>query len=101
MEKILNRYKSDDFTTTTVRPSTVCGYARRQRLDLVVNILTNHAYHNREIKFLGRSTKTKFHINDMVEFCITVKRTFKKINGEIFNVGFKNQTVNEWQEIKR
>ena len=40
-EKILNKYKSDDFVTTTIRPSTVCGYAKRQRLDLVVNILTN------------------------------------------------------------
>ena len=33
-EKILNLYKSDDFITTTIRPSTVCGYAKRQRLDL-------------------------------------------------------------------
>ena len=37
-EKILNKYKSDNFITTTIRPSTVCGYAKRQRLDLVVNI---------------------------------------------------------------
>ena len=27
-EKILNNYKADDFITTTIRPSTVCGYAR-------------------------------------------------------------------------
>jgi nucleoside-diphosphate-sugar epimerase len=43
-EKILNSYKSDEFITTTIRPSTVCGFAKRQRLDLVVNILTNHAF---------------------------------------------------------
>ena len=42
-EKILNNYKSENFITTTIRPSTVCGYAKRQRLDLVVNILTNYA----------------------------------------------------------
>ena len=52
-EKILNNHKSDDFIVTTIRPSTVCGYAKRQRLDLVVNILTNHAYHNRKIKVFG------------------------------------------------
>ena len=52
-ENILNSYSSEDFITTTIRPSTVCGYAKRQRLDLVVNILTNHAYHNREIKVFG------------------------------------------------
>ena len=38
-EIILNKYKSENFTTTTIRPSTVCGYGKRQRLDLVVNIL--------------------------------------------------------------
>ena len=27
-EKILNSYKSDNFITTTIRPSTVCGYAK-------------------------------------------------------------------------
>ena len=30
-EKILNKYKSDEFVTTTIRPSTVCGYAKRLR----------------------------------------------------------------------
>ena len=50
-EKILNNYKADDFITTTIRPSTVCGYARRQRLDLVVNILTNHAFHKEKLRF--------------------------------------------------
>ena len=67
-EKILNKYKSDNFITTTIRPSTVCGYAKRQRLDLVVNILTNHAYHNREIKvFGGEQLRPNIHIEDMVD----------------------------------
>ena len=46
-EKILAEYQSDDFTTTTIRPATVCGYSPRQRLDVVVNISTNLAYHKR------------------------------------------------------
>ena len=96
-EKILNSYKSDNFTTTTIRPSTVCGYAKRQRLDLVVNILTNHAFHNREIKvFGGDQLRPNVHINDMVDSYIAVlKADSKKINGQIFNVGFKNQSINE------
>ncbi len=96
-EKILNSYKSDDFVTTTIRPSTVCGYAKRQRLDLVVNILTNHAFHNREIKvFGGDQLRPNVHIDDMVRSYLTVLNAdVKKINGEIFNVGYKNQTVNE------
>jgi len=96
-EKILNSYKSEDFITTTIRPSTVCGYAKRQRLDLVVNILTNHAFHNREIKvFGGDQLRPNVHINDMVDSYLAVLNSeSKKINGQIFNVGFKNQSVNE------
>ena len=96
-EQILNNYKSDDFITTTIRPSTVCGYARRQRLDLVVNILTNHAFHNRKIKvFGGDQLRPNVHIDDMVDsYFVVLNANYKKINGEIFNVGFKNQTVNE------
>ena len=95
-EVILNKYKSDNFITTTIRPSTVCGYARRQRLDLVVNILTNHAYHKREIKvFGGNQLRPNIHINDMVSayLCILQSPT-NLIAGEIFNVGYDNQSVN-------
>ena len=96
-EKILNNYSSEDFITTTIRPSTVCGYAKRQRLDLVVNILTNHAFHNREIKvFGGEQLRPNVHIDDMVDSYLTIiDADPKKINGQIFNVGFKNQSVNE------
>ncbi|MDC3167232.1 SDR family oxidoreductase [Candidatus Pelagibacter sp.] len=96
-ERILNSYKSEDFITTTIRPSTVCGYANRQRLDLVVNILTNHAFHKREIRvFGGDQLRPNVHIDDMVDSYIAVLNADKKkINGEIFNVGFKNQSVNE------
>ncbi len=99
-EKILNTYKSDDFITTTIRPSTVCGYAKRQRLDLVVNILTNHAFHNRSITvFGGNQLRPNIHINDMVDSYISIlKAEPKKINGEIFNVGYRNQSVNELAE---
>ena len=96
-EKILKNYKSNDFIITTLRPSTVCGYARRQRLDLVVNILANHAFHNRKIKvFGGNQLRPNIHIDDMVEAYLAVLNASpNKINGEIFNVGFKNQSVNE------
>ena len=96
-EKILNKYKSDNFITTTIRPSTVCGYAKRQRLDLVVNILTNHAYHNREIKvFGGEQLRPNIHIEDMVDsYLAVIDADPNVVNGEIFNAGFRNQSVNE------
>jgi len=96
-EKILNNYKSENFITTTIRPSTVCGYAKRQRLDLVVNILTNYAFNKRQIQvFGGNQLRPNIHIDDMIKSYLTViNAPEKKINGEIFNVGYKNQTVNE------
>ena len=96
-EVILNKYKSENFITTTIRPSTVCGYAKRQRLDLVVNILTYHAYHKREIKVFGGSQlRPNIHINDMIDCYLNVIDANKdKINGQIFNVGFKNQSVHQ------
>ena len=67
-EKILAEYQSDSFTTSTIRPATVCGYSPRQRLDVVVNILNNLTYHKREISiFGGDQLRPNIHIKDMVE----------------------------------
>ncbi len=96
-ENILKNYKSNDFITTIIRPATVCGYSPRQRLDLVVNILTNLAYHKRKIKvFGGNQLRPNIHINDMVyAYERILVSPESKINGEIFNVGFQNQSVDE------
>jgi len=99
-EKILAEYQSDDFTTTTIRPATVCGYSPRQRLDVVVNILTNLAYHKREISiFGGDQLRPNIHIADMVEAYMALLRAPKeKIAGQIFNAGYENQPVKEIAE---
>ena len=96
-EKILLKYKSKDFVTAILRPATVCGYSSRQRLDLVVNILTNLAYHNREITvFGGDQLRPNIHIQDMVRaYELFIETNDENINGKIFNVGFENSTVNE------
>jgi nucleoside-diphosphate-sugar epimerase len=95
-EKILLRYQSENFTTTTLRPATVCGYSPRQRLDLVVNILTNLAFNKREIKvFGGDQLRPNIHINDMVNAYVCMIESPKNlVAGEIFNVGYDNQSVN-------
>ena len=99
-EKILTEYQSDDFTTVTIRPATVCGYSPRQRLDVVVNILTNLAYHKREISvFGGDQLRPNIHIADMVEaYMVLIKAPEEKIAGNIFNAGYENQPVRKLAE---
>ena len=94
-EKILAKYKSDDFITVTIRPATVCGYSPRQRLDVVVNILTNFAYHKGSIKvFGGEQLRPNIHIQDMTNlYAELLTMPAEKINGEIFNAGYENQKV--------
>ena len=96
-EKILAEYQSEDFTTVTIRPATVCGYSPRQRLDVVVNILTNLAYQKRAISvFGGDQLRPNIHIQDMVEaYMVILEAPKKKIDGKIFNAGYENQTVRE------
>lgn len=94
-EKILFKYKDDSFICTVLRPATVCGYAPRQRLDVVVNILTNLAYNTGKVKVTGGSQmRPNIHIDDMVRAYLLVLQAPKEIiQGEIFNVGYDNHTV--------
>ena len=100
-EKILLKYKSNDFVTSIVRSATLCGYAPRQRLDVIVNIFANQGYHNRKLSvYGGEQLRPNIHIDDIVRFYILLlEADKKKINGEIFNVGSKNHSVNEIAEI--
>ena len=99
-EKILAEYQSEDFSTVTIRPATVCGYSPRQRLDVVVNILTNLAYHKREISvFGGDQLRPNIHIADMVAaYMVLLKAPKEKIAGKIFNAGYENQPVRQLAE---
>ena len=96
-EKILSEFTSDEFETVIIRPATVCGYAKRQRLDVVVNILTNLAFNKRKIKvFGGDQLRPNIHIQDMANIYIEVLKAEKKlVNGEIFNAGYDNFTVSD------
>lgn len=94
-EKILLKNKTHDFIPVVVRPATVCGYSPRQRLDVVVNILTNLAYFKRQISvFGGQQLRPNIHISDMVRtYELLIEADEKKVSGEIFNAGYENQSV--------
>ncbi len=94
-EEILLSTTNSNFIGSVIRPATVCGYSPRQRLDLVVNILTNFAYHKKIIKiFGGAQLRPNIHISDMVDsYLCLLKSDVKKISNEVFNVGFENHSV--------
>ena len=94
-EIILKKYESENFTPIIIRPATVCGYSPRQRLDVVVNILTNLAYHKRKISvFGGKQLRPNIHIKDIAKvYDVLINAQRSKVSGEIFNVGYENKTV--------
>lgn len=96
-EPHLLKYQSSDFTTVIIRPATVCGYSPRLRLDLTVNILTNHAVNNRKILVLGGSQKRpNIHIDDIAGLYVELlEMPAEKIAGKTFNAGYENYTVAE------
>lgn len=102
-ETVLARYQAPDFTCVTIRPSTVCGYAPRLRLDLTVNILTNHAINNRKITvFGGEQMRPNIHIDDMVDlYLLLLRLPAETIAGKVFNAGYGNLKVSEIAEIVR
>jgi nucleoside-diphosphate-sugar epimerase len=102
-EPILLRYQSEAFTTVVVRPATVCGYSPRLRLDLTVNILTNHAVNTRRITVFGGAQKRpNIHIEDVSDlYADLLTMPASSIAGQTFNCGYQNHSVAELAEMVR
>ena len=100
-EEILYKYNTSNFVCSSIRPATVCGYSDRQRLDLVVNILTNLAYNKGKIiVYGGDQLRPNIHISDICNSYLMMLEVDKNlINGQSFNVGFENYSVNLLAEM--
>lgn len=100
-EPLLLRHLSGDFTGVIIRPATICGYSPRMRLDLSVNILTNHAVTNSKITVFGGSQlRPNLHIRDMADaYQLLIEAPREKIHGEIFNIGYQNHSIAEIAEL--
>ena len=72
-------------------------------MTICTNILTNLAYHKREISvFGGAQLRPNIHIADMVEIYVVLLNAQKeKIAGEIFNGGYENHSVLQLAETVR
>lgn len=102
-EEVLLAEKSPRFVPLVLRPATVCGWSPRLRLDLTVNILTNHGYHNRVIRvFGGPQLRPNIHIDDMADlYALTLELPDSSIDGRILNAGYENHAVEEIADIVR
>ena len=102
-EEVLLKKREPGFVPMIFRPATVCGYSPRLRLDLIVNILTNHAVNNREIKVFGAGQmRPNIHIDDVTDLYVkSLEWPEEAIDGKVFNAGYDNQTVSEIAESVR
>jgi nucleoside-diphosphate-sugar epimerase len=102
-EPLLRNHTDDNFVGVIFRPATVCGYAPRQRFDLSVNILTNHAVNANKITVFGGSQlRPNLHVQDycdVVEVFLTAPSD--KIQNEIFNVGTQNLSLMQIAHLVR
>jgi nucleoside-diphosphate-sugar epimerase len=96
-EPLLLRHTDENFVGVIFRPATVCGYAPRLRLDLSVNILTNHAVTNNKITVFGGSQlRPNLHVQDYADLCkLLLSAPTGKIANQIFNCGYQNMTIME------
>ena len=100
-EVLLAQEKAPGFTTVTIRPATVCGYSPRQRLDVVVNILTNLGVHKGEVSvFGGAQLRPNIHIEDMADaYMLLLLAPDEKVNGQVYNAGYENHSVMQLAEM--
>ena len=93
-ERIILSYQKE-IAPFIIRPSTVCGFSPRMRLDLTVNILTFSALKNNLINvFGGKQIRPNIHIEDMCriyEFFLSKNKAYSGI----YNAGYENKSIIE------
>lgn len=94
-EPLLLRHTDDNLVGVIFRPATVCGFAPRQRLDLSVNILTNHAVNKGQITvFGGDQLRPNLHVQDYADLCkLLLTAPAVDVSNQIFNCGFQNMSI--------
>ena len=93
-ERIILSYQKE-IAPFIIRPSTVCGFSPRMRLDLTVNILTFSALKDNLINvFGGKQIRPNIHIEDMCriyEFFLSKNKAYSGI----YNAGYENKSIIE------
>lgn len=104
-EEIL-KLSDKNFSVTILRLATVYGISkRRMRFDLIINIMTLHAWKNKKIFIMGggKQWRPLVHIQDVIRafYMILREKDLKKTNQEIFNVGSNEQVLQVFELANR
>ena len=95
-EEVILEKNSSNFMCTVLRPATICGVSTRQRFDLSVNILTNHAINLGKITvFGGEQFRPNLHVQDMARAYLHILAQEKNTKSLIFNVGGENLPLDQ------
>jgi nucleoside-diphosphate-sugar epimerase len=104
-EKEILAMRDDTFCVTSLRSATVYGLSEmRMRFDLIVNIMTLHAFKNNKIFITGGGEQWRplVHIDDAISaFLLVANAPTNAVAGQAFNVGSTDQnfTVNQVAEM--
>jgi nucleoside-diphosphate-sugar epimerase len=96
-EDVALEQQSKLFTVSVLRPATVCGYAPRLRLDVVVNQMTIDALTKGTITVhCGRLYRAHLHVQDMaLAYVRVLEAEAELVGGQVFNVGGENLQIGE------
>jgi nucleoside-diphosphate-sugar epimerase len=95
IEEELFKVGAPDFTTVAVRNSTVSGFSRRMRLDLIISIFVRAAMRKKLITIEGGDQlRPLIHMQDLVDFYVLLLGAeASQIHQQAFNVSSDNYKV--------
>lgn len=94
----------DGFVVTALRNGTVFGVSPRMRFDLVVNLMTLHAFERGRIVVTGggRQWRPLVHVRDVARaFLAVLDAPVEHVAGQAFNVGVANFRVRTIASVAR
>lgn len=95
-ERELLKLKDRSFCPVILRQGTVYGFSSRMRYDLVVNTMLKDALSKGEIYVYcqGKEWRPLIDVTDVARAYVTIlKSPNQKINGQIFNLVYKNYNI--------
>ena len=93
-EKLILKHKN----SVVFRLATIFGFSYRMRTDLLVNFLVKEAVIKKKIEIFEPNLRRNYiHISDISDAFIFALNNFKKMRGNIFNLGLSNANLTKIQ----